>query len=186
MVMLADLKRLYEIEQMTILALLEPSSTVRFRVENEIERVGQSYSFALQKLIERRTEIQNLMNAPDLVDLVHRTVAYQDRFVPEQATTFAYQALGLFDRLQGLFMRLSESIDSPMSVEWKLANDSRIWNEFGYRRDDFSELKRGLVWEFATVKRVIAEHNIETAGLSSVNRLGICENSCGQWRKSEK
>lgn len=167
MAILADVKRLYDIAQSTILALLEPLSMVRFRSDDSIERIREAYSFAFHKLIENRAELQSLLNSQELSDLLHRTVAYQSRFVPEQTTTFASQAIGLMDRMQGLFMQLSESIDSKMSVEWKLSNDSRIWHESGYRRDDFAELKRGLVWEFATVKRVIAEHNIETVAPSS-------------------
>ncbi|MCA9190593.1 MAG: hypothetical protein KDB03_02480 [Planctomycetales bacterium] len=115
------------------------------------------------------------------------TIAHQrERLLPAEKNTFADQAIDRFKTIKGLYLRLSESLSKPVSIESKVVEDIRIWREFEFD-DDFSQQIKGLQWEASTIRMLVHERGgMQVASPQPVEPPAAPSNPSGQPEQKRK
>lgn len=152
-----DLKRLYG-RLIDGLLILESSSSVRLYDGEMLETITSCYRDTMLRIIKIRVECEKLIAANNAI--LQKTIFHQSqsRFVPNGTSlTFADEAVTEFKKGQGLFWRLMTVMESNESIGWKMHYDYEIWAEFGHKRTDFEDLKRGLAWEWSAIQNIHVE-----------------------------
>jgi hypothetical protein len=127
--------------------------------DNDNQDIGAfqaTYGLHFEQLNQTLAAVDGVRWHPELRMYLFDTIAYPKPIAPVVADTFADEALERFSRLKGLYLRLWESINSDMPIEWKANEDRRIWHEFG-TDDDFSRLRQGMTWEASMIRRLVNE-----------------------------